>query len=145
MSETYTHNQPEDEDDEIETTDLGTYHIAVEHYGYPGFIVKAETNGGFLPANEDASFGLVSPLDAEWSGPSYFCEEQLVDEILIKWGSAAGYCGCEVQKLNELAAGKEPRTTPYECQPAPKLKTLTLIRPDGERVLLYDAEAEGDA
>lgn len=132
-------------DDEPDTEDIGTYYVAVEHEGLPGFIYRAETNGGFLPANEDVGFGLVSPLDAEWSAPSYYCEEQLIDETLARWAErASSHCGCEVRRLNVIANGGDQGQA-FECQPAPVLKMLTLIRPDGERIVIYDAEAKGDA
>ena len=129
--------------DDPDTDDLGLYHVAVEHEGLPGFICKVETSGGFIPANEDVGFGLVSPLDAEWCGPSYYCEEHLVDDILNRFIEAP-HCGCEIRRLNVVANGGD-QGQPFECQPAPKLKRLTLIRPDGDRLVLYDAEAKGDA
>lgn len=130
--------------DDPDTDDLGLYHVAVEHEGLPGFICKAETSGGFIPANEDVGFGLVSPLDAEWCGPSYYCEEHLADDVLMRW-TEAGACGCEIRRLNAVANGQRDEGHPFPCEPAPKLKMLTLIKPDGTRLVLYDAEAKGDA
>ena len=129
--------------DDPDTDDLGLYHVAVEHEGFPGFICKAETSGGFIPANEDVGFGLVSPLDAEWCGPSFYCEEHLADDVLMRW-TEAGACGCEIRRLNVIANGGDQGQA-FACEPAPKLKRLTLIRPDGDRLVLYDAEARGDA
>ena len=129
--------------DDPDTDDLGLYHVAVEHEGLPGFICKVETSGGFIPANEDVGFGLVSPLDAEWCGPSYYCEEHLADDVLMRW-TEAGACGCEIRRLNVIANGGD-QCQSFECQPAPELKRLTLIRPNGDRLVLYDAEAKGDA
>ena len=130
--------------DEPDTEALGLYHVAVEHEGQPGFICKVETSGGFIPSNEDVGFGLVSPLDAEWCGPSYLCEEHLAEDVLARWIDA-GVCGCEIRRLNVIANGGHDEGQPFECKPTPKLMKLTLVRPDGERLVLYDAEAKGDA
>lgn len=131
-------------DGEPETEDLGLYHLQVEHDGLPGFICKIETSGGFIPSHEDVGFGLVSPIDAEWCNPSYYSQDHLIDDILMRWVESP-FCGCEIRRLNVVANGEFDEGMPFECEPAPALKKLTLIAPNGVRIVLYDSAEKGDA
>ncbi len=117
--------------------DMGTYHVIVKHYGTSGFILKLETSGAFSPSNDDVGFGPVSPMDASWIEPSFASENELIQHVVSRWGGATQQCDCEVHRLNAVGNDHFDEGHAYPCENKLKLESLTLVRPDGDRLLLY--------
>lgn len=110
--------------------DLGTYHVIAKYAGGRGFILRWDTGGRFRFSGSDQP---VSALDAEYIGPPWESEEDVLHAIRYQFTEGNYSCRCNVMVFIDRASGRMPGD--YLCEdmvPA----SLVVVRPDGSRVEL---------
>jgi hypothetical protein len=118
--------------------DLGTYFVRVEFLNRDGFIMQWDTGARYT--NGSGSF---SPLNAKRIEPYAEDEEFLAESVKFMFSEGNYACDCNraifLARARQEAEPEEP-----ECgeSAAFEIAKLTLIRPDGSEVLLYEPAPE---
>lgn len=109
----------------METKDLGTYHVRVILDDDSGFIMEWRTHARFV----DGGTRDISPLTATRIPPLYSSEEDLCDSVRYMFTDGNYGCSCNLRSFVGQAEGVADLE--YPCNEDLKVKSLTLIRPDG--------------
>ena len=117
---------------EEDTKDLGTYHIKVELKNERGFYYRWNT-GCYYTGGSSSS----SPIDANRISPGWEDEEELIQSIVYTFTEGNYSCDCNLKPFI-ADAYQEEHEDDYLCGDTIELERLTLIRPDGSEVIIYD-------
>lgn len=112
--------------------DLGNYHVEVIT-SHGGFIYRWDTGGRFTLKGADG----INSLDAFWSPPGWEDEADLVRAIIFMFTEGNYSCDCNLGSFLDRARDIE---VDHKCGDEIKLVSLTLIKPDATREVIWHAE-----
>lgn len=114
----------------MNTKDLGTYYLKVMFEDGRGYIEKYNTGRRYYDGRNDCH-----PLDAKSIDPVWTCEEDLIHGMTFNYIEGNFSCDCNRKMLLAHAAQKECEDD--NCGHDIKLKSLTIIRPDGSEQIIW--------
>lgn len=115
------------------TTDLGTYHVRVQFTDGRGFIQRIFTGRRYSHGRHE-----THPLTATPIKPTWESEEDLIRTMVFSY--TEGNYSCDCNRKAFLADAAQEDHEDDDCGDEIQLERLTLIRPDGSELVIWEGE-----
>ena len=112
--------------------DLGTYYVEVRLKNGDGWIQEWATGRRFTDGSD-----AWSPLDAKEIVPAWETEPELLSTMKYMYLDGNYSCDCNKRLFLDYAHQNDPPDLlDYDCGDELEIESITVIRPNGERVVL---------